>query len=312
MNSFRNIEWDAACEAAVLSLAVRDAGVIAAVPQVQGVYHQLLGERHLAGLLHELHRRPAELTRALRVACYASAMAQALSWIGEVQRKRIVKAAILHRIGDILFPETVPEEHPLKGLLVLDGVGDHDESVKQMVYQHRLSHGWVYPPARLLGLAAAFYELSAVMSYQEFIEQHYFLTPAVLPFRKKAPPPVLVVDDNLDLQELTSCMLARHGHQVLKASNGLEALQVWEQAPDALILSDVRMPGMNGLKFLESLRARGGTNLFVFFSGELTREQAILMGQLGVFEFLEKGSSREVLETVRSALAYRERMADLN
>src|SRR5688572_4245944 len=70
---------------------------------------------------------------------------------------------------------------------------------------------------------------------------------------------VLVVDDEERARKLVAVALRRAGYEVTLASDGTEALErVGEATPD-LILSDVMMPGVDGLELLRRLRAEPST-----------------------------------------------------
>ena len=71
---------------------------------------------------------------------------------------------------------------------------------------------------------------------------------------------ILVVDDDPDLLTLVEMQLRHHGHKVMTASSGPDALNLVEEsgAPDVAVL-DVAMPGMNGLDLLKALREREAT-----------------------------------------------------
>jgi CheY-like chemotaxis protein len=70
---------------------------------------------------------------------------------------------------------------------------------------------------------------------------------------------VLVVDDDPDLLTLVGLQLRQHGHKVVTADSGREALSTVDELgpPDVAVL-DVAMPEMNGLELLQHLRAREG------------------------------------------------------
>jgi len=66
---------------------------------------------------------------------------------------------------------------------------------------------------------------------------------------------ILVVDDEQDLLDLIEYNLMKEGYRVLKAVNGIEALEVAkEQNPD-LVLLDIMMPKMDGLEVCEKMRS---------------------------------------------------------
>src|SRR5690242_14724869 len=66
---------------------------------------------------------------------------------------------------------------------------------------------------------------------------------------------ILVVDDEPQISEYESALLAELGHEVLTAGNGAEAVRVArEQQPDLLLL-DIMMPEMSGIEVCQQLRA---------------------------------------------------------
>src|SRR5207248_7843994 len=66
---------------------------------------------------------------------------------------------------------------------------------------------------------------------------------------------VLVADEAPDVREMLGTYLSTHGHEMLAASNGLEALlHVKNGRPDAVVL-DLRMPRLGGLEALKRIRA---------------------------------------------------------
>src|SRR3954449_6844923 len=70
-----------------------------------------------------------------------------------------------------------------------------------------------------------------------------------------AKPLVLVADDDADILSLVSLRLEKAGYDVVSATDGREAFEVVrEQRPDAAIL-DVRMPEMDGLELIRTIRA---------------------------------------------------------
>ena len=65
---------------------------------------------------------------------------------------------------------------------------------------------------------------------------------------------VLVVDDELDILELTRIMLESSGFEVITASDGEKALEIVEEKNIDLILIDAVMPGVNGLDVCRTLK----------------------------------------------------------
>jgi DNA-binding response OmpR family regulator len=74
------------------------------------------------------------------------------------------------------------------------------------------------------------------------------------PTRTAKPNKVLIVDDDLEILNLTRSLLRRRGFDVIEASDGDEAMrQVLENRPDLVIL-DVMMPGQSGWEVCRSIR----------------------------------------------------------
>ena len=101
---------------------------------------------------------------------------------------------------------------------------------------------------------------------------------------------ILVVEDEDVLQDLLSMALKEQGYQVLLASNGEEALRIWEQerASIDLIIADVVMPVMGGRELYDRVQERGPDTRFLFISGYSVNgiHQRFLLEQ--ELEFLQK------------------------
>jgi DNA-binding response OmpR family regulator len=73
------------------------------------------------------------------------------------------------------------------------------------------------------------------------------------------PRKILVVDDDEAIREFASKVLRTAGYQVDTAANGLQALMSIDRAPPALVITDIMMPELDGLEFVEGLRHRAET-----------------------------------------------------
>lgn len=66
---------------------------------------------------------------------------------------------------------------------------------------------------------------------------------------------ILVVDDTRVIQHVVRHILQKAGYPVSVASDGEEALEILNDEPHALVITDVSMPNMDGVELLEAMRA---------------------------------------------------------
>jgi len=80
---------------------------------------------------------------------------------------------------------------------------------------------------------------------------------------------VLVVDDDEGVRNITAMILKQKGHDILQASNGLEALMIYSSYRQKidLVLTDVDMPQINGLELAARIRARDPSKRILLMSG---------------------------------------------
>ena len=106
---------------------------------------------------------------------------------------------------------------------------------------------------------------------------------------------ILVVDDDALARALYSDVLSLAGHRVVSASSGEEALVHLESEPFELVVTDVLMPGMNGLELLErAKRIRPGIAVIVLTSLS-SAEPAVRALRMGAFHYLVKPVEPEAL-----------------
>lgn len=74
---------------------------------------------------------------------------------------------------------------------------------------------------------------------------------------KSAAATILVIEDNVYVRSLLADVFEMEGYSVLQAGQGAEALAIMEDRQVDVILTDLRMPVMDGLKFATALRADG-------------------------------------------------------
>jgi len=111
---------------------------------------------------------------------------------------------------------------------------------------------------------------------------------------------VLVVDDDHDLRYILSVRLVSAGYTVYGAGNGLEALMQMEKYSVDVVLTDYRMPKMDGFEFLSLCRIKSPGTPVVVFSAEhdnLAHEAV----ERGAFAWVRKGSEYPMLLEILAA-----------
>jgi DNA-binding NtrC family response regulator len=97
----------------------------------------------------------------------------------------------------------------------------------------------------------------------------------------KSETTVLIVDDEPVMQSLLEKILAREGYKIFIAGNGAAALERLEREPVSLVLSDIKMPGMNGFELLKEIKTRyPGTGVIIMtaYGDTFTVKDALLLG----------------------------------
>ena len=114
---------------------------------------------------------------------------------------------------------------------------------------------------------------------------------------------LLIVDDEANTLASLSRAFRLEGHEAAVCDNANKALELAKSQSFDLILSDVVMPGKDGLTLLEELKAQGVPTPVVMMSGQAHIEMAVRATRLGALDFLEKPISTEkLLLTVENAL----------
>ncbi|WP_018237275.1 sigma-54 dependent transcriptional regulator [Ensifer sp. BR816] len=103
-----------------------------------------------------------------------------------------------------------------------------------------------------------------------------------------ASPTVLLVEDDAPLRQSLAQWLTLNGFEVLQATNGNAALSMMADKALDVVLSDVRMGGMDGLELLSAIRKKWSDLPVVLLSGHGDVPMAVSAIQAGAFNFLTK------------------------
>ena len=114
---------------------------------------------------------------------------------------------------------------------------------------------------------------------------------------------LLIVDDEANTLASLSRAFRLAGHEATVCDDAAKALELAQSQRFDLILSDVVMPGKDGLSLLEDLKRQGVAAPVVMMSGQAHIEMAVRATRLGALDFLEKPiSSDKLMLTVENAL----------
>jgi two-component system response regulator GlrR len=115
---------------------------------------------------------------------------------------------------------------------------------------------------------------------------------------------LLVVDDDADMLRLLSMRLGAAGYQVTAVGSAEAALSQLDIDRPQLVLSDVRLPGKDGLALFDEIRARHPSLPVILLTAHGTIPDAVEATRRGVFTYLTKPyEAKELLERITQALA---------
>ena len=116
-------------------------------------------------------------------------------------------------------------------------------------------------------------------------------------------PRILVVDDERVIREMLSDFLGLEGYVVRTVEDGVQALEELQRRSYNLVISDLKMPNMNGLELIEKITELGIPVLTVIMTGFGTVETAIEAMKHGAYDYVLKPFRvEEVVHTVKRGL----------
>jgi two-component system response regulator PilR (NtrC family) len=104
-----------------------------------------------------------------------------------------------------------------------------------------------------------------------------------------APGRVLVVDDERSVRELLSIVLKRDGHDVLLAEDGAAAVEVLKRERIDILITDIRMPVMNGVDLLRAAKGIAPEIATIVMTAFASTETAVEALRLGASDYVHKG-----------------------
>jgi len=114
---------------------------------------------------------------------------------------------------------------------------------------------------------------------------------------------ILVVDDDQGMRDYLEIMLSREGYDVNTVPGGKKALTLCRKRKFDLVITDLKMPGMDGVDLLKSLKEVSPETMTILITGYASGETAVAAMKEGAYDYLEKNFEPDDLKKlVRDAL----------
>jgi CheY-like chemotaxis protein len=116
---------------------------------------------------------------------------------------------------------------------------------------------------------------------------------------------ILIADDDSEMLEILSSMLEEEGYSIIRAENGLEAVEMARKELPALVMLDIHMPKMDGLTACKEIKSdqvtKGVPVVMLTVEGSINEIQQAI--SYGAKTYITKPSSKaEILKVVKSIL----------
>jgi len=116
---------------------------------------------------------------------------------------------------------------------------------------------------------------------------------------------ILIIDDDNSLRRVLEYNLQEEGYDVKAASSGEEGLYWFGQSKPDLVISDMKMTGMDGLMVLKSIKERSPETLVIIITAFGTVDVAVEAMKNGAYDYITKPFNRDELKlTVKKALQF--------
>jgi len=112
---------------------------------------------------------------------------------------------------------------------------------------------------------------------------------------------ILIVDDEFSMREFLSILLEKEGYRTISADNGESALKQFESNRIDLLISDIRMPGIGGLKLLEQVKTIDSSIPVVMMTAYASPEDAVNAMKNGAYDYITKPFKVDEIKNVISS-----------
>ena len=117
---------------------------------------------------------------------------------------------------------------------------------------------------------------------------------------------ILVIDDDASLRRVLEYNLQEEGYEVLTCASGEDGLRLSDEYRPELVITDVKMPGMDGFQILQAVKERSPDTLVIIITAFGAIDAAVQAMKLGAYDYVTKPFNRDELKlTVKKALHVR-------
>lgn len=111
-------------------------------------------------------------------------------------------------------------------------------------------------------------------------------------------PTILVIDDDSSLRRVLEYNLQEAGYTVSTAPDGEEGLRLFAEDIPALVITDMKMPGMDGMQVLRAIKERSPETLVIIITAFGAVDVAVDAMKLGAYDYITKPFNRDELRLV--------------
>ena len=119
-------------------------------------------------------------------------------------------------------------------------------------------------------------------------------------------PTIIIIDDDTSLRRVLEFNLQEAGYEVVTAASGEEGVRLFDEVSPALVITDMKMPGMDGMQVLKAIKERAPETLVIMITAFGTVDIAVEAMKAGAYDYITKPFNRDELRlTVAKALQFR-------
>jgi DNA-binding NtrC family response regulator len=107
---------------------------------------------------------------------------------------------------------------------------------------------------------------------------------------------ILLVDDEKDVRDVLNVSLTDMGYDVFEAESGDQALHIFKKVNPSIVLTDIKMPGMDGIELLRKVKHENPDAEVIMITGHGAMDLAIMSLKYEAADFITKPINVDVLE----------------